>query len=143
MTVDNEQAVIKQGENIPYQSSSANTGPNTQFISADLSLTVTPHVGPDKTILLNIHISKDAADFSQTVNGQPAITTNEASTQVLIKDGGTVVMGGILTSTEQDNEENVPGISKIPLLGALFKHTAKTMTTDELLIFITPTVIEQ
>ena len=143
MTVDNEQAVIKQGENIPYQSSSANTGPNTQFISADLSLTVTPHVGPDKTILLNIHISKDAADFSQTVNGQPAITTNEASTQVLIKDGGTVVMGGILTSTEQDNEDNVPGMSKIPLLGALFKHTSKTMTTDELLIFITPTVIEQ
>jgi type IV pilus assembly protein PilQ len=143
MTVDNEQAVIKQGENIPYQSSSANTGPNTQFISADLSLTVTPHVGPDKTILLNIHINKDAADFSQTVNGQPAITTNEASTQVLIKDGGTVVMGGILTSTEQDSTDDVPGISKVPLLGALFKHTAKTLTTDELLIFITPRVIEQ
>jgi type IV pilus assembly protein PilQ len=143
MTVDNEQALIKQGENIPYQASSANTGPSIQFISANLALTVTPHVGPDKTILLDIHITKDAADFSQSVNGEPTITTNEASTQVLIKDGGTVVMGGILTSTEQANEDNVPGISKIPLLGALFKHTAKTITTDELLIFITPRIVEQ
>lgn len=142
MTVDNEQAVIKTGQKIPYQASSANTGPSIQFIDADLSLTVTPHVGPDKSILLNIHITKDAADFSQAVNGTPSITTNEASTQVLIKDGETVVMGGILTSTEQENENAVPGISKIPLLGALFKNTSKTLTTDELLIFITPRVVE-
>ncbi len=143
MTVDNQQAVIKQGEKIPYQANSANSGPSIQFIDADLSLTVTPHVGPDKSILLDIHITKDAADFAQAVNGTPSISTNEATTQVLITNGATVVMGGILTSTEQQNEDNVPGISKVPLLGALFKHNLKTVTSDELLIFITPTVIEQ
>ncbi len=142
MTVDNEQAVIKQGAKIPYQANSANTGPSIQFMDADLSLTVTPHVGPDKSILLNIHITKDAAEAALAQGGVPAISTNEASTQVLVKDGETVVMGGILTSTEQENVDAVPGISKIPFLGALFKHNTKTVTTDELLIFITPRVIE-
>jgi type IV pilus assembly protein PilQ len=141
MTVDNEQAVIKQGQKIPY-STVSNAGTQVQFIDAALSLTVVPHVGPDKSILLNIQVSKDSADFSQVSQGLPTITTNEATTQVLIKDGETVVMGGILTSTEQENENAVPGISKIPLLGALFKHNLKTITSDELLIFITPRVIE-
>src|SRR5208283_4892651 len=94
MTVDNEQAVIKQGQKIPY-STVSNAGTQVQFIDAALSLTVTPHVGPDKSILLNIQVSKDAADFAQTSQGLPSITTNEASTQVLMKDGETVVMGGI------------------------------------------------
>ncbi len=141
MTVDNEQAVIKQGQKVPY-STVSNAGTQVQFIEATLSLTVTPHVGPDKSILLNIQVSKDSADFSQQSQGLPTITTNEANTQVLIKDGETVVMGGILTSTEQENENAVPGLSKIPLLGALFKHNAKSLVTDELLIFITPRVIE-
>ncbi len=142
MTVDNEQAVIKQGQKIPYSTTTSLGASSVQFIDAALSLTVTPHVGPDKSILLNIQVSKDAADFSQVSQGLPTITTNEATTQVLIKDGETVVMGGILTSTEQENENAVPGLSKIPLLGALFKHNAKSLTTDELLIFITPRVIE-
>jgi type IV pilus assembly protein PilQ len=144
MTIDNEQATIKNGRKIPYTTVGAvGSVPNTSWVDAVLGLTVTPHVGPDKTILLNIQVSKDSADFSNTSQGQPSITTNEASTQVLIKDGETVVMGGILTSTEQESQDNVPGISKIPILGELFKRNAKSMTTDELLIFITPRVIEQ
>ena len=142
MTLDNEKAVIRQGRKIPY-STVSNAGTQVQFIDAALGLNVTPQIGPDKTILLNIDATKDSADFSNQSMGLPSITTNEASAQVLIKDGATVVMGGILTSTEQYSEDDVPGISKIPFLGALFKHNAKTTSTDELLIFITPRVIEQ
>ncbi|MBF0557899.1 MAG: type IV pilus secretin PilQ [Nitrospirae bacterium] len=142
MTLDNEKAVIKQGRKIPY-STVSNSGTQVQFIDAALGLTVTPQIGPDNTILLTIVANKDSADFSNTSQGLPSITTNEASTQVLIKDGETVVMGGILSTTDQDSESNIPGLSKIPLLGALFKRNAKTTSTDELLIFITPRVIEQ
>ncbi len=142
MTLDNEKAIIKQGRKIPY-STVSNAGTQVQFIDAALGLVVTPQVGPDNTILLNIDATNDQADFSNTSEGLPSITTNEATTQVLIKDGATVVLGGILTSTEQESEDSVPGISKIPLFGELFKNHAKTMTTDELLIFITPRIIEQ
>lgn len=142
MTLDNEKAVIKQGRKIPY-STVSNAGTQVQFIDAALGLTVTPQIGPDKTILLTIDATNDQADFSNTSEGLPSITTNEASTQVLIKDGATIVLGGILTSTEQNNEGSVPGISKIPFLGALFKNSDKTMTSDELLIFITPRIVEQ
>ncbi|MGD0283860.1 MAG: type IV pilus secretin PilQ, partial [Dissulfurispiraceae bacterium] len=108
-----------------------------------LGLVVTPQIGPDKTILLTIVATNDQADFSNTSQGLPSITTNEADAEVLIKDGETVVIGGILTSTEQESHDSVPGISKIPFLGELFKNNSKTETTDELLIFITPRVIEQ
>lgn len=142
MTLDNEKAVIKQGRKIPY-STVSNAGTQVQFIDAALGLSVTPQVSPDNTVLLNIDATNDQADFSNTSEGLPSITTNEATTQVLIKDGETVVIGGILTGTDQESQDDVPGISKIPVLGALFKNTSKTSTTDELLIFITPRVIEQ
>ncbi len=142
MTLDNEKATIKQGRKIPY-STVSNSGTQVQFIDAALGLVVTPQIGPDKTILLNIVATNDQADFSNTSQGLPSITTNEADAEVLIKDGETVVIGGILTSTEQVSNGSVPGISKIPILGELFKNTSKTETTDELLIFITPRVIEQ
>lgn len=142
MTVDNEKAVIKQGRRIPY-STVSQSGTQVQFVDASLDLIVTPQVGPDKTILLNIQANKNEADFSQTSQGLPSIRTSEATTQVLIKDGETVVIGGILKSTETDNESSVPGISKIPILGALFKRNAKTATSEEQLIFITPRIISQ
>jgi type IV pilus assembly protein PilQ len=145
MTLDNQKALIKQGTKIPYQSSSANLGTNTQFVDAVLELNVTPQVGPDKSVLLNVVAKKDSPDFSHAAqtNGVPSISTNEATTQVLMKNGETVVIGGILSTTEDDSVDNVPGISKIPILGELFKHNAKTTSSDELLIFITPRVIEQ
>ncbi len=143
MTVDNEKAVIKQGQKIPYQTSSANSGPVTQFIDASLDLMVTPQVGPDNSILLNIEVHNNQANFAQTSQGLPTINTNEATTQVLIKDGETVVIGGVLQSNDQESEDSIPGISRIPLLGALFRHTAKKVTTSEQLIFITPRVVEQ
>ena len=140
MTVDNEKAVIKQGRRIPY-STVSQSGTQVQFVDASLDLIVTPQVGPDKTILLSIQANKNEADFSQTSQGLPSIRTSEATTQVLIKDGETVVIGGILKSTENDNESSVPGISKIPVLGWLFRRNAAVSSSEEQLIFITPRIV--
>ncbi len=141
MTVDNEKAVIRQGKRIPY-STVSQSGTQVQFVDASLDLIVTPQVGPDKTILLSIQANKNEADFSNKSQGLPSINTSEATTQVLVKDGETVVIGGILKSTEQDNEANVPGISKIPILGRLFKRNFKTVESTEQLIFITPKIVQ-
>ncbi|MBF0505817.1 MAG: type IV pilus secretin PilQ [Nitrospirae bacterium] len=142
MTVDNEKAVIKQGQRIPY-STVSQFGTQVQFIDASLDLIVTPQVGPDKSILLNIEAHNNQPNFSQTSQGLPTINTNEATTQVLIRDGETVVIGGVLKTNDQESEDSIPGISRIPILGALFRHTARTLSTSEQLIFITPRVIEQ
>ncbi|MCL4490903.1 MAG: type IV pilus secretin PilQ [Nitrospirae bacterium] len=141
MTVDNEKAVIKQGRRIPY-STVSNSGTQVQFVDASLDLIVTPQVGPDKTILLIIQANKNEADFSQTSQGLPSIRTSEATTQVLVRDGETVVIGGILKTSETDNENNVPGISKIPVLGWLFKRKAAVTSSEEQLIFITPRIVK-
>ncbi|HEX8947385.1 MAG TPA: type IV pilus secretin PilQ [Dissulfurispiraceae bacterium] len=141
MTLDNEKAVMKQGRRIPY-STVSQSGTQVQFIDASLDLIVTPQIGPDKTILLNIQANKNEADFSNTSQGMPSITTSEASTQVLVKDGETVVIGGILKVNESEDESSVPGISKVPVLGWLFKRNLKSSKTEEQLIFITPRIVK-
>jgi type IV pilus assembly protein PilQ len=142
MTVDNEKAIIQQGKKIPVSTVSAE-GTKTEFIDANLNLTVTPQIGPDNTVLLKIEAKKNEPDFSRTVNNIPTIDVKEASTQVLLKDGETVVIGGIFKSTESETEAGVPLLSKIPLLGWLFKREAKSTTSEELLIFITPRIVRR
>lgn len=142
ITLDNQKASIQQGKKIPYQTVSAE-GTQTQFVDANLELSVTPHITPEGTIVLDVRTTNNEALFDQSVNGVPAISTKEAETQVLIKDGDTLVMGGIFKTNETKNLASVPYLSKIPILGWLFKkEKIGPNNTTELLIFITPRIIK-
>lgn len=141
-TSNNQEATIKQGKKIPYQTVSAE-GTKTEFVDANLELIVTPHITPDGTVVMDLEAKKNEADFSQQVNEVPTIDTKETKTQVIIKNGDTLVIGGIFKTTKSDSIAGVPGFSKIPLIGWLFKKKTNTDTTTELLIFITPRVIKE
>jgi type IV pilus assembly protein PilQ len=141
ITADNKQARIKSGRQIPYQVTSAE-GNSIQFVDAELSLEVTPHVTSDNKVYLTIDATKNAADFGNQVNGVPTITTKETHTEVLVGNGDTTVLGGIYESDSTQNKKAVPFFSKIPFLGVLFKSFADSDTITELLVFITPTIIE-
>ncbi|MEW6738671.1 MAG: type IV pilus secretin PilQ [Nitrospirota bacterium] len=145
MTLENEQAIIRHGKKIPITTPGAVQGTyTTTYIDANLKITVTPQVAPDGTIFLKIDVNKDEPDYvNKDILGNPAIDTRAVSTQVLVKDGETVVIGGILKSSESDNDSGVPGLSKIPLLGWLFKRETKETSSEELLIFITPRIVKQ
>ena len=142
ITMDNQQAKIKQGKSIPYRTSSPDTGAVTAFVDADIELIVTPHITPDGTIVMEIKTKKNEADFSQVgEDGAPSIDTKEAETQVLIKDGDTLVMGGVFKTNKSKAVSEVPLLGKIPILGWLFKKEKIIEDTTELLIFITPRIL--
>jgi type IV pilus assembly protein PilQ len=140
-TADNKEARIRSGRQIPYQVNSVE-GNSVQFVDAELSLTVTPHVTSDNNVYMIIDATKNAADFSNLVQSVPTITTKETHTEVLVGNGDTTVLGGIYESESTENKKAVPFFSKIPLLGYLFKSYADADTITELLVFITPTIIE-
>jgi type IV pilus assembly protein PilQ len=140
MTLNNKQATIKQGTSIPYQKSEEGTV-SIEFAEANLQLTVTPHITPDNRIRMEINAKKDAPDWANAVAGTPAIDTKEADTELLINDGETIVIGGILESTDEWSESRVPFLSRIPLLGWLFTQKFKSKSKDELLIFMTPKIV--
>lgn len=137
MTIDNEKATIKQGKSIPVQTTSAE-GTKTEYIDMALELTVTPHITPDGSIVMKIESKKNEPDWGNAVAGIPAKDTKEVSTQVLIKDGETLVIGGIFKTKESESKSGVPWFNRIPLLGWLFKKERTEITQNELLIFITP-----
>ena len=138
-TLDNREATIQQGESIPYKTVSQ-TGTKTEFIDATLTLKVTPKVTPDGHIAMNIKISKNRQG-SIVVEGTPSINKKEATTEVLVKDGETTVIGGIYEITDVDDVSGVPWFYQVPVLGWLFKSTQKVNIKSELLIFITPKII--
>ena len=140
-TLDNKEASIEQGLRIPYLKLTTEGTVTTDFIDANLKLTVTPHVTNDGNIKLNIKAKKDAPDRTIEVQGVPSIDKKEAITEVLIKDNGVVVIAGIYTIEKTDSTEGVPLFSKIPLLGWLFKREAKEDKRKDLLIFISPKII--
>lgn len=139
-TSDNEEAKIMQGEKIPYQTVSQD-GTQTQFMDAFLELTVTPHITPEGTIVMNIEAKKNEADFTRQVLGVPTIAIKEVKTQVLIQNNDTLVIGGIYTTEATKNLEGIPGFSEIPLLGRLFQKKVDIEDKNELLIFITPRIV--
>ena len=142
-TLDNEKAIIAQGVSIPISVVSA-AGVNTQFFSADLRLQVTPHVTRDGHILLKIFISKNEPDFGNVAaNGNPTIQRKEAQTQLLVNDGDTAVIGGIYTKSQSVSHHKVPFLGDIPILGWFFKNKAQKDDRSELLIFITPKVVNR
>ncbi len=142
-TIDNREATIGQGISIPFSQVSA-SGVNTVFIEAKLELKVTPHVSADGSILLKIKATNNSPNPQLTgANGQPSISKREAETEVLVKDGDTTVIGGIYTRQTANKRAEVPFLSKIPLLGALFRATNETDDHTELLIFITPRILNR
>jgi type IV pilus assembly protein PilQ len=141
ITSENRLARITQGTQIPYQTSSQSLGTNIEFKDAVLELEVTPYVVRDGNIRLTIRAKKDAVNFDSRFP-VPGIDKREAVTELLVKDGETTVLGGIYETNETDNNSGVPGLSKIPLLGWLFRNHSRTDTKQELLIFITPTILK-
>ena len=141
ITIDGEPAEISQGFEVPYQSSSANTGTNIQFKEALLKLSVIPRTLPDGNIVMTITLTQDVPDFGRSVNGQPPINTKSITSKVVAKDGSTIVIGGILEKKDTSNIKGVPRLSKIPILGWLFKNKYNINSEKELLIFISPKII--
>ena len=140
-TMDHKEAEISSGRRIPYETTSQQ-GTATQFIDAELSLSVTPHVTSNENIILDIHATKNAADFTNTDgNNNPTITTNEAKAQVMIASGRTTVLGGIYEKTRTETEKKVPFLSAIPILGFLFQNMDNEDIVSEILIFITATIV--
>ncbi len=141
ITIDNKEATIEQGTQIPYSTVSA-SGTNTQFIDATLSLKVTPHITPDGGVIMKLEAKNDSQG-DVGASGQPAINKKKAMTEVLVRDGETAVIGGILQITRKETQAAVPWLSKIPVLGYLFRKDTTQSTNRELLIFITPKILIQ
>ena len=142
-TLDNKEAKISSGVSIPISQVSA-AGVMTVFIDAKLELAVTPHVTQDGSIMLKIVTTKNEPDFSRTgAQGDPTILKKEAFTQVLVKDGDTTVIGGIYTRRQTEEFTKVPLLSNIPVLGWLFKKKKNADERTELLIFITPRIVNR
>jgi len=141
VTLDNKTATIQRGSKVPYPEKTAEGTISVGFAHATLKLEVTPHITSDKRINLAIDVQKDEPDWTRTVEGVPAITTKNAHTELLVNDGDTVVIGGIIETTKSSTDTGVPWLSKIPLLGWLFKSTEKSDDKEELLIFITPKIV--
>ncbi len=141
-TLDNTEALIQSGRRIPYQTVSAE-GTQTEFVDASVSLKVTPHVTPDGYVNMKIVATNNDADFGATSGGAPTIVTREATTEMLVKDGDTVVIGGLYKRTIQESSEGVPGLQDVPVLGWLFNKKRREDRNEELLIFITPRIIRQ
>lgn len=139
VTLDNKKAVIKQGISYPYQTVEDGEV-SVEFKDVDLLLEVTPHVTPDNRISMNIVITKN--DLGEVIEGEQSFNTKEAQTELLINDGDTVVIGGIIKERSSQNMSGIPGLSKVPLLGWLFKTEGKGNDKEELLIFITPKIIQ-
>jgi type IV pilus assembly protein PilQ len=139
MTQNNQAATISQGTKIPVQTNVNNTI-SVQFLDFSLRLTVTPQITEAGTILLTVDVENSQPDFARSVNGVPSVATQQATTQVLIQDGGTAVIGGILVDTDSLNVRQVPGLGSVPLVGHLFKNTQTIKSTSELFFFITPRV---
>jgi type IV pilus assembly protein PilQ len=142
-TLDNNTATISQGVSIPFSQTSA-AGVNTTFVEARLSLVVTPHITHDGSILMQIRAENNQPDPSATGSqGQPAIQRKEATTQVLVKDGDTTVIGGIYVRRGASSIATVPFFGRIPILGFFFRSTSESENRQELLIFITPRIINR
>ncbi len=141
-TMDNKEAKIEQGESIPFATTSA-AGTATTFVDASLSLTVTPHITPDGSVLMKIKASNNSIGSFKSATGEPSISKKESSTEVLVHDGETTVIGGIIISNKNTTDSGIPFLKDIPVLGWLFKSRSISDKQTELLIFITPTILKE
>jgi type IV pilus assembly protein PilQ len=143
VTQNNIQAVVKQGVRVPIVTQSQLTGPaTTTYIDAFLRLTVTPQITSESTIFLNVDVENTTPDFGRTVGNNPTLITQQATTQVLVTDGGTVVIGGVIQTNNSVSISQVPLLGSIPWLGNLFKHQSVSSSNQELIFFITPRIVQ-
>jgi type IV pilus assembly protein PilQ len=143
VTQNNIQAVVKQGVRVPVVTASQLGGPSTTtYVDAFLRLTVTPQITVENTIFLNVDVENTTPDFSRQVLNNPTLVTQQATTQVLVTDGGTVVIGGVIQTTNSANVNQVPLLGSIPWLGNLFKHQSVNSSNQELIFFITPRIVQ-
>jgi type IV pilus assembly protein PilQ len=141
MTQNNEKAVIKQGQKIPIQTTINNTI-SIQFIDAVLKLEVTPQITKDGTVFMDVLVENTQIDQGiARIQGVPALDTQSEETKVLVDDGGTVVVGGIIVSTQNLTTTEVPLLGSLPLIGHLFKRNNINISSQELLFFLTPRII--
>ena len=146
VTQNNKKATILSGQKIPYpmQQGGALGGAITvAFIDANLQLDVTPQITNEGTIIMDLKVEKAAADFTQTVQGTPTIDRKSIETQVLVRDGGTAVLGGVYVTQSTQQKTGVPFLQNLPIIGFLFRSTNKQEQNTELLIFITPRILRQ
>jgi type IV pilus assembly protein PilQ len=146
ITANQREAIIEQGVEIPYQESASSGATTTQFKKAVLSLKVTPQITPDDRVILDLVVTKDSVGQlvpSATGGFVPSIDTRNIQTQVLVKDGQTVVLGGIMETERRDSVKKVPGLGDVPVLGGLFRTKSKVNNRDELLIFVTPKILRE
>jgi type IV pilus assembly protein PilQ len=143
VTQNNILAQVKQGVRVPIVTQAQLGGPPTvTYVDAFLRLTVTPQITSESTIFLNIDVENTTPNFGQQVQGNPELITQQATTQVLVTDGGTVVIGGVIQTQNSINITQVPLLGNIPYLGNLFKHTQVSTANQELIFFITPRIIQ-
>jgi len=143
VTQNNVQAFVKQGVRVPIVTQAQLGGPPTvTYVDAFLRLTVTPQITSEGTIFLNVDVENTSPDFSRAIQGNPTLITQQATTQVLVTDGGTVVIGGVIQTQNSVNVTQVPLLGDIPYLGNLFKHRTVSTSNQELIFFITPRIIQ-
>jgi type IV pilus assembly protein PilQ len=141
ITADQVEAVIEQGTEIPYQQATSSGATAVQFKKATLSLKVKPQITPDDNVIMSLNVHKDSVG-QQTLSG-PSIDTKQVTTEVLVENGGTVVIGGIYTQDERTTVTKVPILGDLPYVGFLFKNTTKFDDRNELLIFVTPRILKE
>ncbi|MBZ0092127.1 MAG: type IV pilus secretin PilQ [Sulfuricellaceae bacterium] len=139
VTADQVEATIQQGTQIPYQQATSSGATSISFVNASLSLKVKPQITPDDNIIMDLKINKDSV--GQVTNAGPAIDTKQITTQVLVENGGTVVIGGIYTQNKNNTVTKVPLLGDIPVVGNLFKQRSNSDNKTELLIFVTPKIL--
>ena len=140
LTLDNKIATIKQGLEYAYLERDDTGGSSVKFKNIDLLLEVTPHVTPDKRIGIIVSLTKN--DIDSVTNGIPSLSTNEAKTELLINNNDTIVIGGIVKTTDNRSSSGTPFLSGIPFLGKLFRTDIDKDKRNELLIFITPSIVQ-
>jgi type IV pilus assembly protein PilQ len=139
VTADQKEASIEQGVEIPFQKATSSGATSIEFVKANLSLRVTPQITPEGSIIMDVEVTKNS--IGQSTSAGLAINTKRVKTQVLVENGGTVVIGGIFEMNESENETKVPFFGDLPGVGNLFKSRSKTSNKQEMLVFITPKVV--
>ncbi len=143
ITSDKHQATIKVGKEIPYQEKTGEGNTSVSFKEAVLQLDVTPQITPDDRIIMDLEVNKDAPDYTNVLLGVPPVDTRSVKTNVLVDNGETVVLGGVFEREKTFSKEQVPWLGDVPVLGRLFKQQARQDNNSELLIFVTPKILNR
>lgn len=141
VTSDKETAKILKGSEIPYQEASSSGATSVSFKEAALALEVTPQITPDNRIIMEVKVNKDEPDYANALNGVPPIKKNEVNAKVLVNDGETIVIGGVFSNTQTKATDKVPFLGDVPFIGRLFRRDSVTDSKNELLVFLTPRIM--